>query len=447
MADKAAPARSRLARLLPEQRICLKSESATRYVTVTTGMQAAACCVGALFAGWTLVATTALTLNVLSADDAEMQTKVMRDAYETRVSTLREQRDRKAHEASNAQTRFAMAMDQMSRQQNALFDAKEDVRELDTEISLMREKLAQAVAERTESEDANALLLSDLQSVTGALDGRDAIKNDLSDTLETIAAALGETSQERDTHSELVTDLSSQVAALELRLKVNETRQDRMFSELEDAVTVSLAPLEELLRVTGLDVDKLLVKVRNNYSGEGGPFLPVTMAGKQIEGDIETTSDRFDNLMVGLDRVNLMQIAASKIPFTMPVRSAHRFTSGFGVRRDPKNGRARMHKGLDFAAPRGTPILATGDGTVIHSGRMSGYGKTVKIRHAFGFETLYAHLNSIDVKVGDRVSRNDKIGGMGTTGRSTGVHLHYEIRIGGKAVNPMSYIKAAKNVF
>jgi len=236
----------------------------------------------------------------------------MRDAYETRVSTLREQRDRKAREASNAQTRFAMAMDQMSRQQNALFAATEDVRELDTEISLMRQKLAQAVAERTESEDANAMLLA-----TGALDGRDAIKNDLANTLETIAAALGETSQDRDTHSELVTDLSSQVAALELRLKVNETRQDRMFSELEDAVTVSLDPLEDLLRVTGLDVDKLLVKVRNNYSGEGGPFLPVTMAGKQIEGDVETTSDRFDNLMVGLDRVNLMQIAASKIPFTI----------------------------------------------------------------------------------------------------------------------------------
>ena len=125
----------------------------------------------------------------------------------------------------------------------------------------------------------------------------------------------------------------------------------------------------------------------------------------------------------------------------MPVRGSYRYTSGFG----PRWG--RMHNGSDFAASHGTPIYSTADGVVIHAGWLSGYGRLIKIQHEFGIETRYAHLAKIRVKVGQRVSRGDRIGDMGSSGRSTGTHLHYEVRIGGKAVNPMIYIKAARDVF
>ncbi|MEL6121960.1 MAG: M23 family metallopeptidase, partial [Pseudomonadota bacterium] len=95
----------------------------------------------------------------------------------------------------------------------------------------------------------------------------------------------------------------------------------------------------------------------------------------------------------------------------------------------------------------GTPIYATADGVVTEAEWSSGYGRMVTIRHEFGIETRYAHLSRIRVREGERVSRGDRIGDMGNTGRSTGTHLHYEIRVGGKAVNPMIYIKAARNVF
>ncbi|MFT6913529.1 MAG: murein DD-endopeptidase MepM/ murein hydrolase activator NlpD, partial [Paracoccaceae bacterium] len=101
----------------------------------------------------------------------------------------------------------------------------------------------------------------------------------------------------------------------------------------------------------------------------------------------------------------------------------------------------------DFAGPTGTPIYATADGVVTHAGWQSAYGRLVKIKHAFGIETRYAHQSRIRVKVGDRVSRGDRIGDMGNSGRSTGTHLHYEVRVGGKPVNPMIYIKAARDVF
>ena len=106
-----------------------------------------------------------------------------------------------------------------------------------------------------------------------------------------------------------------------------------------------------------------------------------------------------------------------------------------------------MHRGTDFAAKHGTPIYSTGEGVVVHAGWGSGYGRLVKIKHEFGFETRYAHLSRIRVKVGQKVSRGQRIGDMGNTGRSTGTHLHYEVRINGKDLNPMTYIKAAKDVF
>ena len=106
-----------------------------------------------------------------------------------------------------------------------------------------------------------------------------------------------------------------------------------------------------------------------------------------------------------------------------------------------------MHNGTDFAGAHGTDIFATADGVVVHAGWQSGFGQLVRIRHDFGIETLYAHNSNIRVRKGQRVSRGDHIADMGSTGRSTGTHLHYEVRVGGKPVNPMIYIKAANDVF
>ena len=145
--------------------------------------------------------------------------------------------------------------------------------------------------------------------------------------------------------------------------------------------------------------------------------------------------------------MNLYRIAAEQLPFAIPVHSAFRFTSGFGYRTDPKGAGTRMHTGTDFAADYGTPIYVTGDGTVSQAGWENGYGRMITVQHAFGIETRYAHLSQIRVSVGQRVSRGDRIGDMGNSGRSTGTHLHYEVRVGASPVNPMTYIKAANDVF
>jgi murein DD-endopeptidase MepM/ murein hydrolase activator NlpD len=120
-----------------------------------------------------------------------------------------------------------------------------------------------------------------------------------------------------------------------------------------------------------------------------------------------------------------------------------RIASGFGFRNDPFTKVRKMHNGMDFSAPPGTPIFATGDGEVTDADNSrSGYGKLIIIKHGFGYETYYAHLDDYKVRVGQKVKRGDIIGTCGNTGRSQGPHLHYEVRINDEPVNPINFFYA-----
>jgi len=129
------------------------------------------------------------------------------------------------------------------------------------------------------------------------------------------------------------------------------------------------------------------------------------------------------------------------IPSTEPVKGMA-LTSGYGVRSDPFRGRAAMHAGIDLAAPIGTPIYATADGIVGRSEWAGGYGNLVELNHGRGIQTRFGHLSRSLVRAGQRVKRGDLIAYMGSTGRSTGSHLHYEVRIDGKAVNPVPFMQS-----
>ncbi|MDE6801913.1 MAG: M23 family metallopeptidase, partial [Muribaculaceae bacterium] len=132
----------------------------------------------------------------------------------------------------------------------------------------------------------------------------------------------------------------------------------------------------------------------------------------------------------------------SHIPSIQPVssESLRTMASGYGRRVDPVYGTVRFHEGMDFSAPIGTPVYATGDGVVTAAGRvMSGYGNMVDIDHGFNYMTRYAHLNDVLVKPGQVVKRGDLIGRVGNTGKSTGPHLHYEVRFKGQPQNPVNY--------
>ncbi|MEO5973113.1 MAG: M23 family metallopeptidase, partial [Sphingomicrobium sp.] len=165
--------------------------------------------------------------------------------------------------------------------------------------------------------------------------------------------------------------------------------------------------------------------------GMGGPF---EAAGK--------SDPTFKQLFMSWKKLDNLQNGAIAVPSDKPVKTAA-FTSGYGVRSDPFAGRAAMHAGIDLSGPVGTPIFATADGVITTSGYNSGgYGNLVKIDHGRGIETRYGHLSAIGVTAGQRIRRGELIGRMGSTGRSTGSHLHYEVRIDGRAVNPIPFMKS-----
>ncbi len=140
-----------------------------------------------------------------------------------------------------------------------------------------------------------------------------------------------------------------------------------------------------------------------------------------------------------VDRLNR---TLALVPYRKPVIGEVEFTSGFGVRSDPFLGRPAMHTGLDFRAATGDPVRATANGKVASSGWMGGYGRMVEIDHGNGLSTRYGHLSEINVKVGDVIKIGQVIGAVGSTGRSTGPHLHYETRIDGDAVDPQKFLRA-----
>lgn len=431
-----------LERHFPERRVFLKSDTDTRFIRLRSETQLVAVAGSALFIGWTIVATAVLLMDSIGSGNFREQAKRDQQTYQARLNDLSAQRDGRAEEALMAQQRFNAALDQISAMQSELLESETRRHELETGIDVIQTTLRNTMSARDAARQELASLQNEAVDVTTR---RFAADDGTAAPVDFLAEALARTAAERDEVIANAQDALRHAEDLTLEIALMEENNDQIFRQLEEAMTVSVAPLDKMFKAAGMPPQRILDQVRRGYSGQGGPLTPLSFSsrGEELSPDFI----RANRLLEQMDTLNLYRIAAERAPFALPVRSAFRFTSDFGFRRDPKTGGRRMHRGVDFAAPAGTDLHATADGKVIHAGWQSGYGRLIKIQHDFGIETRYAHLSKIRVKVGQRVSRGDHIGDMGASGRVTGVHLHYEVRVGGKAVNPMIYIKAAKDVF
>lgn len=434
-----------LERRLPEQRLFLKSDTETRFIRLQPLTQAIALGGGVLMLGWMIIATAILLMDMVGTGPGHDQALRQQTLYEQRLTALSADRDQRADEAVKAQERFNLALAQVSQMQAELLASEDRRRELDTGIEVIQNTLRRTIKERDEARADTVTMQQVLSDQTGSTQTPEGRARDVLATLEVLSGALGTTARQRDDMELATLRAREETDIIALEKHALEMRNDAIFARLEEAVTISMEPLDKMFRQAGMSPDDLLSQVRRGYSGQGGPLSPFSISTKGAE--LTPDEIRANAILTGLDRMNLYRIAATKSPFAIPVKSAFRFTSGFGYRRDPKGAGTRMHTGTDFASGYGTPIHATGDGVVVGAGWFSGYGRQIKIRHDFGIETSYAHLSQIRVKVGQKVSRGERIGDMGNSGRSTGTHLHYEVRIGGKPVNPMTFIKAARNVF
>ncbi|NBC88193.1 MAG: peptidoglycan DD-metalloendopeptidase family protein [Alphaproteobacteria bacterium] len=189
-----------------------------------------------------------------------------------------------------------------------------------------------------------------------------------------------------------------------------------------------------------LDLDPALMA--RNAQRSGGMGGPLEVLSTSDDGSIDP---RFERLGLSLARMAALERALDGIPQVVPA-SVQKITSGFGYRRDPFTRRGAMHSGIDFKGAYGSPIFAAAEGRVTFAGWKSGYGKVVEVTHATGLVTRYAHMSRIDVRRGDGVEAGATLGGLGSTGRSTGPHLHFEVRLNNRAVNPRPFLETAPDV-
>jgi murein DD-endopeptidase MepM/ murein hydrolase activator NlpD len=192
------------------------------------------------------------------------------------------------------------------------------------------------------------------------------------------------------------------------------------------------------MRGLGLDPDAMVAQL-DDKSAQGGPLVRLATSAN---GSLDP---RFRRMGMSLARMSLLERGLAGIPQVLPA-SMDYISSGFGYRSDPFTGEGAFHAGLDFKGPYGAPIYAAAKGTVSFVGQKQGYGNCIEVDHGNGLVTRYAHMSAFHALVGQLVKAGDQIGAIGSSGRSTGPHLHFEVRINDRPVNPRPFLEAPLHV-
>lgn len=268
------------------------------------------------------------------------------------------------------------------------------------------------------------------------LESAEEDKTELANAIRELEEEVRDATQRRDAVRRAERALRWQVARLESQLESAD--QDREVAQLwfKDWVAGNVASLQELFVDTGIDLEAMVARAAIDETGAGGPLQGMdTMNG--------SAASQHDPITSQIRRLSALQKLASSMPLASPLDHFH-VTSHYGKRSDPFTRRLAFHGGLDLGAAPGSTVLATAPGRVVHAGSSGPYGNMVEIDHGMGVSTRYGHLKSINVEMMQEIDFRQEIGVIGSTGRSTARHLHYEIRIDGRAYDPARFLEAGR---
>ncbi len=407
MSQFGANARSFFNRVFPERQIYHRSGGQVRYVSLSPARQALLAMGAVSVAGWCVYATANILLEgpQHSAQTAEVER--LQAKYDRWLSEARAQAAASQAQLDERTTAFERA--------TAEFESRHEV--LRSLLEYAGGSSLTAAARPIERDGARILMQASIDEAEPRV-------------------------------SRALTTENYQVQTVGFRARVDRLEADQAsaLSELEDSVVQRSEQVQGVLRLTGVSMTRLTDS--DGSEGQGGPLVPQDLVDYLRNSNLNPAfAHRVSQVAARVAESRRLEAIASSTPLAPPLAVEYRETSGFGPRVDPFTGRPAFHAGLDMAAFDRAPVVATSPGVVSFAGVRNGYGYVVEIDHGHGFKTRYGHLRDIQVSRGQSVAIGQRIGSMGSTGRSTGTHLHYEVWFRGRVYDPVNFLRAGRHVY
>ncbi len=438
-------------RLFPHRQFYLRSRGSVQFFEFTPTFQMTVAGATLFILGWVAYSSVVVIFKeqIITAKDQRYAS--MQAAYEGRVSQMQLAYDELNGLLVLAEERFQNAtrdLEAKHRQLTALLMQKQamdkQVRDVRRQVAVMQDYQGRSYQFASSTDGANTLMMQLADAEPAVRQSR--AQQNISDS------AIAKVQRAVNGKSTLAQNYVVQrIAGLEDRLNNIQKQQLTLLGELRESASGQIERYQRVLAMTGLNVDQVANQVgARSRTGQGGPLLPLgaEIRLSAMDGVTDEFEKQFAEIAQTYGRLDNLTTAVARIPLVTPIaQGLYRSTSGFGYRVDPFTGRVAFHSGADMAGDFGTPVLCTAPGRVIAAERRGPYGLMVEIDHGRGIRTRYGHLQSTLVKPGDLVQFRQKIATMGSSGRSTGPHLHYEIWFNDVVRDPTKFFDAGRNVF
>lgn len=429
--SKTAWMRAFVDRVFPERQLVMRTDGRVSYFRVSQPAQIVV--TGAFVAALSWSAFTSVSFlmhdQVLQAKDDEIAGA--RLAYRSLLN-----------EVAEYQRKFASITKDLEENHSLMLGLVEKNASLQRNLSSVSRKLEITSAERQQVIKARERLKEQLAAIENEMTTMSSRNFALKDNLNAVESDLHLIMTERNKAQTDSKQMRNRVDELTSRLKELQETEGEIVQRMNERASDQIGNLEKVIELTGLDPDRLLGVSKDGKSGVGGPFIPVEQDGLPAS-DLKA---ELTNLDRNLNRLESLQESIARVPLAPPMTSYY-ITSSYGKRKDPMTNRWSAHYGVDMGGPMKSRIYSTAAGKVTFAGWKGRYGRLIEIDHGFGLKTRFGHLSKIYVKKGQEVKFHDKIGLLGSTGRSTGPHLHYEVVFNNKPLNPLKFIRAGKYVF
>lgn len=447
----------------PERQLYIRSDGRVQFFTLSSIFQATLAGLSLIFLFWVAFATVNVIFKdrIIAAKDHRQQQQAA--AYEARIADLQMSYDEVNTALVTADDRFRTAADELQAKQNTIIQVLNRKAQVDATLNRQNNVADAANADKPGASDSVDVAAPALQgSITSSditVDPKPvkpqprgakpdhASLLDFGGAVGKLAAFFGR-SRPKDIAPEVIArhPVLRQLAAQTERVKHLSAAQTTLMTRTQGEVENSVKDIRVVLKRTGINPDQFAQRVASAGGGMGGPEIPLSSV--RLEGiSDQAFQDAYLHASAVLEQMNDLLIGMKHVPLSTPVSGpSFERTSGFGARVDPFTGRYAFHPGLDYAGPTGAVVRATAPGTVVWADVRGSYGKMVEVNHGYGIHTRYAHLSSILVQVGAKVGEGTAVGKLGSTGRSTGPHVHYEIWYDDVVRNPKNFIEAGRHV-